>query len=32
MTEISIPACPGSLDAVLTAIIKNVLGNIECST
>lgn len=30
MTEISNPACPGSLDIV--AIIKNGLGNTECST
>lgn len=32
MTEISIPACPGSLDALVKAIIKNGLGNKECST
>jgi len=32
MTDISIPACPGSLDAVIKAIIKNDLGNTEYST
>jgi hypothetical protein len=31
MTDIAIPACPGSLDAVVKAIIKNGLENTECS-
>jgi hypothetical protein len=32
MTDISIPVCSGSLDAVVKAIIKNGLGNTECFT
>jgi len=32
LTEISIPACPGSLDAVVKAVIKNGHGNTVCST
>jgi hypothetical protein len=32
MTEISIPAFPCSLDAVVKAIIKNGLENADCPT
>jgi hypothetical protein len=32
ITDVSIPVCTGSLDAVVKAIKKDGLGNTKCST